>query len=659
MLNAGGHLALALRGLAAALAGRAGAPAGLAAEHAGQFAALAGRAHGPDWESVVAALTPPDAPLARLAAAGLDRLAIRVLLGVGLAEEEPRLAAMLGDGRLATAGGIVTALAGLTGDDAPLAVRAALAGLLQRGLVHSSERQLPRPDQPLTVPLWDALAGSPVAPPGTRLETIADLPVLADLLLEPDTAAAAAALAEPLRGRGRAADLAVLLRGPPGNGRRTLARAIAGAAGRPLLMMEDAAMPLAPALLHEAGLAALLAGAALLLAPSLAPGEALTVPPLPLAGVPLLLVLGPGGSVALPGRTFVALAVTPPDATRRAALWQRAVPGLPDAEAAALAGLRLASGAIIAAAAGAQLRATARGAPWPLPADATAVLADMPDPRLELLATRVAPGAPRPAAETPSPDPETPVLDAAASAELDALITRCTLREALAGASSAAGIGPGALGVRALFSGPSGAGKTLAARHVARTLGRELWRIDLSAVVNKYIGETEKALDRALSAAEARDIVLLLDEGDALMARRTDVANANDRYANLETNFLLQRLENFAGILIVTTNAPDRIDSAFARRMDVVVPFRAADARLRQRILAAHLGDHAISESRLAEVAARCVLSGGQLRNIAVAVQLAALSAGRKGGDDDLLAAVAREYRKQGTPSPVKAGAAG
>ncbi len=244
------------------------------------------------------------------------------------------------------------------------------------------------------------------------------------------------------------------------------------------------------------------------------------------------------------------------------------------------------------------------------------------------------------------------MLDATASDELAALISRCTLREALA--ADGASDGAGALGVRALFSGPSGAGKTLAARHVARQLGRELWRIDLSAVVSKYIGETEKSLDRALAAAEARDIVLLLDEGDALMARRTDVANANDRYANLETNYLLQRLENFAGILIVTTNAADRIDAAFARRMDVVVAFRAPDAALRQRILAAHLGDHGISDRRLAEVAARCVLSGGQLRNIASAVRLAALAAGRRSEDDDLLAAVAREYRKQGTPSPLK-----
>ena len=144
-------------------------------------------------------------------------------------------------------------------------------------------------------------------------------------------------------------------------------------------------------------------------------------------------------------------------------------------------------------------------------------------------------------------------------------------------------------GVRALFSGPSGTGKTLAARLLASALQMDLYRLDLSAVVNKYIGETEKNLNQIFARAEELDVILLLDEGDALLTQRTEVSNANDRYANLETNYLLQRLKSFEGILIVTTNAGDRIDSAFQRRMDVVISFPPPDATERWVIWQLHL----------------------------------------------------------------------
>src|SRR5205085_9337809 len=130
----------------------------------------------------------------------------------------------------------------------------------------------------------------------------------------------------------------------------------------------------------------------------------------------------------------------------------------------------------------------------------------------------------------------------------------------------------------------SGTGKTLAARLLAAALRMDLYRLDLSAVVNKYIGETEKNLNQVFARAEELDVLLLLDEGDALLTRRTDVQTSTDRYANLETNYLLQRLESFEGILIVTTNAINRIDDAFKRRMDVVVDFRPPDVAERWTI---------------------------------------------------------------------------
>src|SRR5262249_22672904 len=142
---------------------------------------------------------------------------------------------------------------------------------------------------------------------------------------------------------------------------------------------------------------------------------------------------------------------------------------------------------------------------------------------------------------------------------------------------------------------------TLAAKILASVVGgrhdgMDLYRVDLAAVVNKYIGETEKNLHQVLSRAEALDVMLLLDEGDALLGARTDVKSANDRYANLETNFLLQRLENYQGIVIITTNLSENIDQAFQRRMDVVVPFFPPQPEERLRILDLHLPrEHRVS----------------------------------------------------------------
>ena len=162
---------------------------------------------------------------------------------------------------------------------------------------------------------------------------------------------------------------------------------------------------------------------------------------------------------------------------------------------------------------------------------------------------------------------------------LGELERRCRHRERLPERLGPAFGATGNRGVRALLTGPSGTGKTLAARILAAELGMDLYRVDLAAVVNKYIGETEKNLHRVLSTAEDLDVVLLLDEGDALLGARTEVRSSNDRYANLETNYLLQRLENYQGIVLITTNAGENIDSAFQRRMDVVAELRDAAGR--------------------------------------------------------------------------------
>jgi SpoVK/Ycf46/Vps4 family AAA+-type ATPase len=237
--------------------------------------------------------------------------------------------------------------------------------------------------------------------------------------------------------------------------------------------------------------------------------------------------------------------------------------------------------------------------------------------------------------------------------ELENLVSRCRHRENL---QAQIGGKPSA-GVRALMSGPSGTGKTLAARLLASTLQMDLYRVDLSAVVNKYIGETEKTLNLVLSRAEELDVILLLDEGDALLTQRTGVQSSNDRYANLETNFLLQRLEgeSFDGILLVTTNAAERIDTAFQRRMDVVINFSPPAPPERWAIWQLHLPRaHRVDIGLLEEASARCAMTGGQIKNAALHASLLALEDGGIVTSAMVEAAIEREYRKAGGVCPLR-----
>ncbi len=241
-------------------------------------------------------------------------------------------------------------------------------------------------------------------------------------------------------------------------------------------------------------------------------------------------------------------------------------------------------------------------------------------------------------------------------AKLGELEQRCRNREQLLDRLGPAFGNSANRGVRALFSGASGTGKTLAAKILASELGMDLYRVDLASIINKYIGETEKNLHRVLSRAEALDVVLLLDEGDALLGARTDVKTANDRYANLETNYLLQRLENYQGIVIVTTNLVENVDRAFQRRMDVVVPFLPPQAEQRLRILEIHLPpDHAVDDEYLRSVAVRCPLTGGQLRNAVLHATLLALDARFPLDRRYLEEALSSEFRKAGAIFPLEA----
>jgi MoxR-like ATPase len=213
----------------------------------------------------------------------------------------------------------------------------------------------------------------------------------------------------------------------------------------------------------------------------------------------------------------------------------------------------------------------------------------------------------------------------------------------------AATVGP-ARGTAALFTGPSGTGKTMAAGILAGSLGLDLYRVDLAGVVSKYIGETEKALARIFAAAEATSAVLFFDEADALFGKRTEVRDAHDRYANVEVSYLLQRLEEHDGVVVLATNLRKNIDEAFLRRLQFVVEFPLPDRDHRRLIWqrmfpAAAPLDPALDLDLLAE---RFELSGGSIRNVAVEAAFAAAVSGRPIGPDHVSTALRHEHQKLG-----------
>jgi SpoVK/Ycf46/Vps4 family AAA+-type ATPase len=176
------------------------------------------------------------------------------------------------------------------------------------------------------------------------------------------------------------------------------------------------------------------------------------------------------------------------------------------------------------------------------------------------------------------------------------------------------------LGLSALLSGPPGTGKTMIAGLMAQELGLDLYQVDLSKVVSKYIGETEKQLATLFEAAESGHAILLFDEADALFAKRTDVKSSNDRYANLEVNYLLQRMEAFAGITLLTTNHETAIDQAFLRRLAFHVRVPMPEEREREQLWRAMLPAAAPVTPGLdmSALARRFVMSGGYIRNAAL-----------------------------------------
>ncbi|HLO02596.1 MAG TPA: ATP-binding protein [Symbiobacteriaceae bacterium] len=580
------------------------------------------------WESGTAG------PFSRLGEGGFTHQDRLTWVLIGLGEEDARFgdlwAALQGGERRPTWEGITRLLA------EPGAPFLTLRTLLAHGLIEVADRSLPRSEWALYVPpaLWEAGRGDlpDGALPPERLSQPAHLGLSA-----PDRERLEALGALMARGE---IGLAVI-RGLTATDREAAAGAVARASGRPLL-------PVGPALpqpdgRERLGALALLTGAIPLIGADLAPGERLNLPELGLYRRGLLLALGGEGGVEGPlAGQMVTLQLSLPDREARATLWVELLGDGPDSLALADR-FQIAPALQRAAGVGARHLAQLEGRSAPNGDDVQRALRSYGRQGLQTGAVRMEPRA----------SLDHLVLDEGTEAGLQELLLRCRHREALGGAlGPAAGGHP--RGVRALLSGPSGTGKTMAATALAGALGKDLYRLELAAVVSKYIGETEKNLSKLLAQAEELDVILLLDEGDALLGRRSEVKSANDRYANLETNYLLQRLEPYSGIILITTNAADQIDTAFRRRLDLIVPFLSPGPAERLRLWQGHLPpDHTVPPAALAQVAELCALTGGQIRNSAALAVLLALDERAPVGLVHLQAAIAAEYRKAGALSPL------
>jgi hypothetical protein len=419
--------------------------------------------------------------------------------------------------------------------------------------------------------------------------------------------------------RERGLALPLVIEGPAGTGRRTLGRAALAELGLPAIVGTDEAKLRRDARWFGAGVVLVEPGE----------GPTLDVPD----DVPLVLVAGSGAlRAALPTEPVLVRLQTPPP-PERSRLWRASAVGahLAPGEADDLA-VRFPFGA------GRIHRAAARAAaePW-APGLALRVCRDLADRSLGALATRL------PCAWTRADL----VVSEALDRELALLLSWVRHRHRVLGS----GLGrrlPNAWGVTALLAGPPGTGKTMAAQVVARELDADLYRVDLARVVSKYVGDTEKQLGALLDEATASGAVLLFDEADALFGRRSEVRDAHDRYANQEIGYLLQRIEDHQGVILLSTNRSTDMDEAFQRRFQFVLTFALPDRDLRERIWGSLLADVPHGDLDTGELAERFPLSGGEIRNAVLAGAFLAAADGSVVGRDHLLAALRREIVKSG-----------
>jgi len=242
------------------------------------------------------------------------------------------------------------------------------------------------------------------------------------------------------------------------------------------------------------------------------------------------------------------------------------------------------------------------------------------------------------------------VVPAGTAARLRELAAAIELRRQVFGDWGLGRLVGGHTSVRALFAGPSGTGKTMSAAVVARELGLELHRVDLSVMVSKYVGETEKHLAKVFRVAEQSAAVLFFDEADALFGKRTEVKDAHDRYANIGTSYLLQRMESFDGVVILATNLAGNLDEAFSRRIQFHIEFPMPDVALREELWRKALPDAApVGQDVDPEfLAGMFSMTGGDVRAASLVAAFLAARDGEPITMRHLVTALARQRRQQG-----------
>ncbi|MBK9034718.1 MAG: ATP-binding protein [Myxococcales bacterium] len=446
----------------------------------------------------------------------------------------------------------------------------------------------------------------------------------------------------------------IVLSGPAGSGRTTLLAAAALPVGLRTLRVRGAALPRDEPSLRALGAIlvreAVLWGALLLL-------DGVDQRPTDGAGHELDEIMFswyPGPVAATAGRItgkppqfargVVVIELGIPDEPAREELWQRALPPAVAPTLARWAAERyfVTPGVIDQAAVAAIARAEARGAGAPAldAADVHEGLRGVLDAKLTTLGMRI----------TWRQRWDDLVLPDEAALDVREFIARVKHRRRVFlewgfGRKVAKG-----LGLSALFSGPPGTGKTMVAGLIATELKLDLYQIDLSKVVSKWVGETEKNLGELFDAAEAGHAILLFDEADSLFAKRTEVKSSNDRYANLEVNYLLQRMESFSGIVILTTNHDTAIDDAFRRRLSLRVEFPVPEPDERALLWRALLPPEAAIDPDLdfAALGDRFEMTGGYIKNAAVRAAFLAADEGTAIGMRHLVRAARAEYTAMG-----------
>ncbi|HEV7555284.1 MAG TPA: ATP-binding protein [Kofleriaceae bacterium] len=450
---------------------------------------------------------------------------------------------------------------------------------------------------------------------------------------------------------------AVLVQGPEGSGRRSLIEGAAAALNLGVLRIHCGALPREPQALvnaaHALAREAMLAQAVVVLddADQLAGDPETgridrsavidrTLVDHVHAPIAVVAPKGDGRPLHL-SRGLVSVELGVPTEVTRAKLWKRALgpAAPPDVSDRAAARYPITGGLIARAAESAKVSATARGASVGA-LDVHAGVRSTLDAKLGTLGVRL----------TWKQTWSDLVLPDDLMDELKEFIARVRHRKLVYEQWGFARKVAKGLGLSALFSGPPGTGKTMVAGLIAEELALDLYQIDLSRIVSKYVGETEKNLAALFDAAEAGHAVLLFDEADSLFAKRTEVKSSVDRYANLEVNYLLQRMEQFIGITILTTNLDTSIDEAFRRRLSFRITFPLPESAEREQLWKRLIPDEADVETGVdyPALAARFAMSGGYIKNAVVRAAFLAADDGRPIAMTHLVRAGNLEYAAMG-----------